>query len=380
MSPPGSSRKKKRWSYRAGRKGSNRVRAYEARKGLYFIEWYHGGARVREIVAPAHREAAEAAARAKASELAGAVPVGSVTLANLLEAYHEAHDWSTEHRKHQGTYRTFWLDRLGRDYVVGRATTPDVVGRIALSEARKKGWHGRTVEAYLRYIRGAVRWGYRKARWLTADHLDGLEYPAYDSRGDAYTAEELEAISEVARQVDPRFWALWEILRDTGRRLTAVRTLKWEHVDTTDHRTALHFPATTDKARKRGKVFLTRYGECAVNNMVTVPRLGSDWLLPCGALRQIKKRNSPISPKACNKWLRRAEGLAEIEHVPGRAFHGVKRRVVTQLMDQFHGDADAVGQITGNLVPSVLLRTYRQTSDRTRVAAVEALERLRTDT
>jgi hypothetical protein len=72
--------------------------------------------------------------------------------------------------------------------------------------------------------------------------------------------------------------------------------------------------------------------------------------------------------------LKKAEKLAGVEHISGRGFHGVKRRVVTELMDEFGGDASAVGSITGNIESSLLEKTYRQHEDGVRIVAAKALE------
>jgi integrase len=202
------------------------------------------------------------------------------------------------------------------------------------------------------------------------------------SRGEAYSTEELDAISAVAADVDPRFAGVWEIARDTGRRLGAIRTLRVEHLaiveDREDTLIIINFPAKTDKARKRGRVFLTKYGREAVERLLDRAEVqASGWLFPKGRLEYDDDHEGPIGDGALLAMLKKAEKLAGIGHISGRGFHGVKRRVVTELMDSFAGDAGAVGTITGNIEPSVLQSIYRQHEDGVRMAAARELERRR---
>ena len=73
------------------------------------------------------------------------------------------------------------------------------------------------------------------------------------------------------------------------------------------------------------------------------------------------------------KMLQKAEELAGVEHVPGRGYHGAKRRVITELMADLGGDADAVGRVTGNITASLIEKTYRQTDDQLLRYAAEAM-------
>ena len=230
----------------------------------------------------------------------------------------------------------------------------------------------------MKYIRAAVRWGKRKARFLDHDYLDGTGVPRYESNGVAYTEEEIEAISGVAQGIDPRFWAAWEIATDTGRRIGAIRRLVVEDLDFEDGVAAINFPAATDKARRQGRAYVTDETKAAIEALLELDAvLESGYLFPQGRLTHRDRRNGPIGDTGLNKMLKKAEEAAGVDHVEGRGFHGVKRRAVTMLMDAFGGDAGKVGQITGNLTPSVLEGVYRQVTEKTHREALEIARRAR---
>ena len=379
--------RKKRWSYVCGRKGSTRVRAYEAkRRGPLYVEYYvdtpdGGRKRIRDPVEPRSKELAVECAERKSRELAEGLGGEPLRLGRLLEEFHEARAgaWSERHRKGQLRFRRFWVTALGRDCRIDRLT-PARAEAIVARGGEGNAWTGRTQESYLKYLRSAVRWGYRKARLLNRDVLDGVTMPRYESLGEAYTVEELDVISEVAHEIDPRFAGAWELARDTGRRLGAIRTLRVDDLDPHENRNrlAINFPAKSDKARRRGRVFLTQYGRAAVEALQELPEVqDTGWLFPKGRLRYHDDHDGPIGESALLAMLKKAEKLAGVEHLPGRGFHGVKRRVVTELMHALHGDVDRVGLHTGNLEGSVLVGTYRQHDDGLRLETAQLLEERR---
>lgn len=370
-------KKPKGWSYVTGQKGKTRVRAFRKRRGVYFVEWYdHEGRRVAEYVG-SDPDLAKRAADRKVAELElDRGPGRTVTLRRLLDGYHAAHreKWSSRHKKDQEAFYLFWLDALGEKSIVG----PDLTPATVESKVQGRGWGGRYQERHLKYIRAAVRWGYRKARWLDRDHLDGVDYPKYESQGVAYSTEELDAISKVAAEIDPRFRAIWEIMRDTGRRVGSVRQLRVDQLDFTDEDAAVNWPAETVKERKRGRNYVTDETRAAIEELLKLDAvLESGWLFPERPLNYRVPRRGPIGDTALAKMLRAAEEKAKVKHIEGRAFHGVKRRAVTELMRAFNGDADKVGVITGNIQPEILQETYRQVDDQDRKDGRDVARKLR---
>lgn len=356
-------RRKKRWSYVTGKKGISRVRAYAHRPSHYYIEWYEGERRVRQQVVPSTKEAAEQAADRKSDELEAASGM-TVTLLRLLDTYHAEKQWSKEHRRHAEIYRQFWLDELGKDFVVSRRTlTPGLVEKTVADAAKENGWTGRTQETHLKYMRAAVRWGFRKQRWFDRDLLDGIDYPDYESESHIYSDEEIAKLADAVGKVDPRLEAAFHLVTETGRRINAVRLLQWENVNL-DERLVV-WPAETDKA---GRIGRNRISEQTTQRLESL-RNGSQWVFSGEGKR-------PIGGGTLTRMLHRAEEEAEVPTLQGRGFHAIKHWVVTKLYAK-GWDFERIGQVTGNREWRVLADVYRRLTNQT---LDEALVALTTDT
>ena len=282
----------------------------------------------------------------KSRELATATDTHA--LGPAIEAYLGAHEvrWSENHVRGQERFAAYWKDALGEDSPV-ESLTPAIVEAKVRPE-----WSARTTQSYLKFMRSLSRWLHRKARFLVHDVLDGITLPRAAVGGTAYSTEELDTISGVAPEVGEEFSAIWEIVRSTGRRLSAVRTLRAEDLQQVDGRIVVTFQAETDKARRRSRAFLSVEAQAAVE------RLGVE----SGYLFLMRWSGLPCSIHKALEWLREAEKRAGVAYLRGRGFHGVKRRVVTELLSKL-GDADLVGRVTGTSTTALIEQTYRQQSD-----------------
>jgi integrase len=371
-------------SWSTGEKGRNTVRAFEREPGskTFYIEWYvkdrHGDRQtIRERVKSRRFEDAKKRAVEKAGELGTGLDTGiPACLEDVLNDYIEAlaASWSDSHEKRQRRFREFWIEALGANLRLAQLN-PAMVESVVSKAGEREAWSGRTRESYLKFIRAAARWAFRKANLVARDVLNGTDYPRYESRSEAYSTEELNAISGVADQVDPRFQGVWEIIACTGRRVNAVRTLRVENLEyEEDEELWVEFPAETDKARRRGRVLLAQQAREAVEVLLEMGEVKeSGWLFPRGRLDYADDHDGPIGESSLLRMLQKAEKLAGVEHVHGRAFHGSKRRVITELMADLGGDADAVGRVTGNITPSLIEQVYRQTDDQLLRFAAEAM-------
>ena len=371
--------RRRNWSYTARTRGCPRVRARETASGTYFIEWREGATLFREPVAPATREAARAHAREKALQLAGSLPKKAITLGRLLAGYHGAHAWAPSHRRNQEVYRNFWLDALGEARNVNTwAVTPALVNRIAFVAARDRRWSARTRQAHLIYIRAAIRWGHAIAGWLEFDPLAGMSCPRARSRKIFYSDAELDAISAVAPLVDPRFWAVWEIIRGTGRPLNSVLKLKWNCLDTMDlERAAVHFQVVSsdderDSEPKYERAFLTYQAEHALLSLMYIPVVQENpagVMFPGGRLERGVISQRPIGERSLNRMLRQAERRAGVETIRGRGFNGLRRSAADIYRDILREDKEAARRLMG-----YYFRKYRRKIDRAVVQAVEQVE------
>lgn len=67
-----------------------------------------------------------------------------------------------------------------------------------------------------------------------------------------------------------------------------------------------------------------------------------------------------MNPNPTVVRLRGAAYVLDVAYIPGRGFHGIKRRHVTAALRVSRGDVDLVGDVTGNRDREVLLKVYCQ--------------------
>ena len=252
-----------------------------------------------------------------ASEFFGLSTRRAATLAELLKRLHadRESDWSAAYRKNQGTYRRFWETKLGS--IALTALSAATVERIVRDEARARGWSRRTRGAVLRYIVDALSFAERKLKWISARHnLSAVDIPTPKSQSRPYTIGEARKLLPALEEVDVRAGWIGHVAFQTGRRLTAIRTLPRGAVQLHESHGVLEFPGDTDKARNTGRAVvtgdalrLTRTLLKAPGHYVTGPR--------------------PPRPQGCDEWLREAEEHAGITHQKGRGWHGLKRLYAT---------------------------------------------------
>jgi integrase len=335
-------KKESLWRYSVGEKGYNRVTVYERRIGGPLHVEYWTPARKQETLKNltgkalkdkdlarkiAHRMS-EAQGRRREAENARillGIPEPH-TLGELLAEYHKAKDpeWSLLHRKDQKQLREFWTRRLGTDTPLNRIRAVEIEQHVLREPSIKA---GRTKQKYLKYMVSAFYFAQKKLKWIgERENLSAVGMPKVRGESRAYDVAEIQAIVDAAPKVDPRLAAAVEMAWATGRRVSAIRTLQagaysggW-----------IQFPGATDKARRSGRAFLTESARAAVELLLQTPAVrGSGLLFPAGSLQDGSRRRQPISDEGLRKMLHRAEKLAEVEHIEGRAWHGMKRRFAT---------------------------------------------------
>ena len=97
------------------------------------------------------------------------------------------------------------------------------------------------------------------------------------------------------------------------------------------------------------------------------------WIFPEGRLDYDDARDKPWSRDAAIDRLADAEHASGIEHVAGRAYHGIKRIHVTKSMEIAHGDTQLVGDLTGNVSAALLRQTYRFGQGASKARHVDAI-------
>ena len=163
--------KKKRWSYSAGERGRNRVRAFErATDGRLFLEWAEptsqdgvasdsGGLRTKRLALPSDdRGKAKAAAEALAARMRKGAPPAQehLTLRALFDNYlrEVSPDKGESKRKHDARAARLFLECFGADRKVSTLSVRDWQRFIQLRRSGSQQRHGlHPTEA----VRGAPR-------------------------------------------------------------------------------------------------------------------------------------------------------------------------------------------------------------------------------
>ena len=317
----------KLWSYTCGQKSVSRVRVYERSVGAsIYVEWYWQSERLQKSLktVTAHpvtdRKLAMRIAHEMSRKLeqdhnraAQRMVFGFTTEKTLLEvvqAFHKAKeaDWSPKQVKGQRRFRDHWLDRLGED-----SALTDVVPAEVEQYARELSVTPETRRKYLRYIKQVYRFAERKLKWIDARHnMDAVDLPKARSESKAYSLDEIRKLLPALEGVDPRAGWLGHVAWQSGRRLTAIRTLPNAAVTCFADHSLLTFPGETDKARKTGEVVVV--GRAHELTKAVLPDLLDG-----------------VTEHVCIKvWLPAAEKRAGIPHIEGRAWHGIKRRYATE--------------------------------------------------
>lgn len=345
------------WRYSVGRKGVSRVTVFERHDASsIFVEWWDDDGRHKQALSTVTghpitdrelaKKAADRMSRAQerkrnqqGAELLGLPSERS--LKELLDTLHRnrGDEWSESYTRDQKRYREFWLDKLGNARLM--RVSAAVVERVVSQEAKKKGergWSPRTRGAVLRYLVDAFYYAERKLKWIEPRHnLSAVSIPAAKSKSEAYTLEEARRLVLALEAVDWRAGWIAEVAFQTGRRLTAIRTLPERSAWVTlgQGYGVLHFPGETDKARNTGQAVVA--GKRALR---LTARAMEDWKTP--------------SLQECQDWIEAAEKRAKIEHRSGRRWHGFKRLYAT--MAKGHVGREKQSGTTGQTLDRVYVQ------------------------
>ena len=331
--------KRSTWRFSCGIKAVNRVTVYERLgRPCLSIEWwdgsgernqrslkYHTGLAVpntdegRMFAVMAAKKVAADREQLRYSELADVYGSGERrSVSALLERLHDDRSdrWSKVYARDQARHRRFWESKLGA--VRLNRVTAAVVEKIGSDAAKAKGWSPRTQGAVLRYFVDALYYAERKLKWIDSrDNLSAVEIPKPRSSAKAYTLEQVKVLLPALERVDIRAGWIGHVAWQTGRRLSAIRSLRKTEVLMVDGRAVLRFPADTDKAKTEGEaVVVGRAAQLTVELM----RTPGKYVLG----------HQPPTLFECERWMQAAEKDAGVEHIKKRAWHGVKRRWATE--------------------------------------------------
>lgn len=403
-------RRKPCWSHSEGEKGWT-VTVYERRPGgpLYArafdpkLRRGKGGYR-RISLGHSDRELAKTYAleqaaklRAGRSELAG----GKTTLSALFAAYltHRT-PRKTEGEQEQDRRRAkMWTRYLGghkdphlitlgewERFIDLRSTgtlRPD--GTLA-PERDRHPVRIRTVEADLKWLRWVLNWGTRwrdsNGRYLLRENaVRGYEIPteknplrpvASDDRFEALRAVSDRVLMELrwgGRPVRQRSYLseILDLAHDTGRRITAICSLRYEDLRLTPTPTgphgAIRWPGEFDKEGREWSAPISPRVRAALERVLQErPGIGAAYLFPCPT-----DPSRPVQYERVRTWLRQAEVLAKLPKQRGASWHAYRRAWATARKHLPAADVAAAG---GWKSTATLQRCYQQPDEGTMLSVV----------
>lgn len=321
------------WSFIVGDKGVSRVRVYERYPGSPLqIEWYLHGRRYQRSLkyetGAIIRDKDDAIRIAKrtsdkleqthnqAYRSAQFAPTPARTLAELLTRLHDDRkgDWSKDHARHQERYRKLWLQKIGKDARLV-TITPALVATVAKKQTKARKWSARSQQAFLRYLLDAFSYAEHMLKWIEPrNNLSAVTMPWVHSKGKAYSPDEMAALLPMLEEVDVVAGWLGHVLWQTGRRLSAARTLPKAAVTVHADHSVIRWPKATDKARRPGVSVVVGRAHELTKKLMKRPG------------RYVAGRTPPSVELCVKEWMPAAEKKAGIKHVDGRAWHGIKRR------------------------------------------------------
>ena len=366
----------KRWSYSAGERGTNRARVYEGRAGALYLEYWEDGNRHRYSLGHKDREGAKREARATATRFtAGGAPTGKLTLGALFDIYvtevtpRKGHGKRAHDRR---AARTF-LQCFGRDRPVMSLTLRDW---DAFIEQRRHGAVGpsgrpvgnRQIEYDLAWFRAVMNWA-TKAGWdgkplLSRNPFAGYSPPReLNPRRPVMTEAQYQALCAAMANIDWRAEVALVLANETGRRISAIRHLRWSDIDF-DGREIVWRP----EHDKIGFRHVTRLSEAALGILEKARRstaaIGDAWILPA-----VRKAGRPCPRGTLDRWFTRAAREAGLELPAHSGWHSLRRKFATELKALPLRDLCHLG---GWKDPKTLLTCYQQPDKDAMRVALEA--------
>lgn len=234
----------------------------------------------------------------------------------------------------------------------------------------------RTVERDLVFLNAVCNWA---AKWRTeegryllpANPVRGFEVPREKNpRRAVATEDRFEATMAVAADVHPDLPALLALANGTGRRIGAIRQLRYSDIlpDRGPYGT-LRFRADSDKMGRESTFPLTPELRRVLDRHTrSRPGIGDAPLFPAPG-----DPSKPVSRHLADKWLRRAEAAAGLEPLPGKLWHAYRAKFATELLDE----PDRIVARLGGWKAPRTLDIYQQPGEEAMLRALERRKELR---
>ena len=331
----------------------------DPKTGLFQVEWRENGRRLTRSLKHrdwrrAKRQADEFAAGFVGPEIGGEAEAKPerLTLKKLFDIYGEevtpTKGWHS--RGHDRAAMHMFLRFFGRNRDPATLSQRDWDRFIRERRAGRIGPSGepvsdRTVECDLKFLIAVLNWA-AKSRdergrlLLDRNPLRGLRTPTEKNPTRVVLAEEeYQALLKVSRKVD------W---------IGAIRQLRWTDID---------FEAGTILWRaehdKSGYEHVTPVTDEALDALKEVramnPATGEAPVLPA-------PRNplAGVGAARLHAWWQKAQILAELDPMPGRGWHSLRRKFASDLMDQ---PLKVLCQLGGWKTAKTVLRCYQRADE-----------------
>jgi integrase len=375
--------KKKGWSYSAGEKGRNRVRAFEHSSGLLFLEFYENGNRKR--ISLEHRDqdqakvqADEAAAKLAAAEAIRPAVPEEITLGTLFEMYkvEVTPTKGARSQKHDLAASQMFVMYLGFDRAAQSLSIRDWErfiqdrrkGLVGPGEGPWKPVRDRTIERDLKFMMAALNWASmagdgKGGVLLGRNPLKGYRLPKEKNpRRTMISDAEYQALVAVSMDVDWRFQVALVLAHETGRRIGSIRELRWSDADLSTG--VVRWRAEHEKTGVERKTPISADARAALHLAMTMNLgIGEALVLPSP-----KDTSRPASRYLMRDWWHKAERLVGMERVRGRGWHSLRRKFATDLMDV---PLKVLCQLGGWKTPETILECYQRPSEDDMRAALD---------
>jgi integrase len=375
-------KQQKRWSFKTGTKGVNRVRVFEhAVTGKLSLEFYENSRRLTQPLETADK----GEAKAQAERLAAAFRAQAcsreqpVTLHALLENYvrEVSPRKSASKVLHDHRVTRVTLEILGGERLVSSLSHRDALRWLVerqrrgdLSTGRRSGRPvGSRVLAYdLAFVRAVFNWA------VGADLIDrnpwrGFkpELPKYTPRRPMLSGDEYESLLSVAYQVAPGFKLALVLAYESGHRIGAIRQLRWSDIDF--GREIIRWRVQSDKMGLGHETPMSQAARIALlAARQQEAAIGDRWVFPAQ-----KDAEAPVSALLVQTWWDTAERLAQLPREHGRGWHSCRRTFATELKGVPLKDLCALG---GWKNPQTILQCYQRADPVTMRQALATRKRL----
>lgn len=355
--------KKKNWSQSFGVYGSKIRLAELSPGGILYLLWVGADRKQRKrSLGHRDRKRGKEEALAVASQLAShreTVETGRVTVGVLVEKYlaEGLHGRTARHRTEVARKLRLWRSFLGDNRPVQSLSPSDVerfgsarlAGEISAAGKSPSVVSQTTVWHDFVALMTALNFGcaYRDFAGnplIASNPLRGVKVSKTVSPARPVADDDFYlALRGVADRLPASFIAVLDLAYATGHRTDAILKLQWSDISFAEPEHAPHgtirWRAENDKIANEHTVPMN---DRARRALLAVAKdraeIGESWVFPSPT-----DGTKKLERHLASRWLRRAERLANIEHVKGRGWHSFRRQWASELRHLPDTDVAAAG-------------------------------------